>query len=158
MMLHLSALMHHRLLLSMWSVWLDLAKGDASTVISPANNMSSAAVITFYPTNRFTLAKNIHASHSFILQLKLITSNVKTQQGTFIDELWIGGCQTWCVVVFTVGGSFPVCAGCKQRIYDEQYLQALNTDWHTVCFRYVQQKLRSDHWHHLSSANITRTS
>ncbi|CAN9511343.1 unnamed protein product [Ophioblennius macclurei] len=33
------------------------------------------------------------------------------------------------------GGSLPVCAGCKQRIYDEQYLQALNTDWHTVCFR-----------------------
>ncbi|TKS81073.1 LIM domain kinase 1 [Collichthys lucidus] len=33
------------------------------------------------------------------------------------------------------GGSVPVCAGCKQRIYDEQYLQALNTDWHTVCFR-----------------------
>ncbi|KAL7851488.1 hypothetical protein AOLI_G00218440 [Acnodon oligacanthus] len=32
-------------------------------------------------------------------------------------------------------GSLPVCAGCRQRIYDEQYLQALNTDWHTVCFR-----------------------
>lgn len=38
--------------------------------------------------------------------------------------------------VVTAGGSLPVCAGCKQRIYDEQYLQALNSDWHTVCFRY----------------------
>ncbi|CDQ67421.1 unnamed protein product [Oncorhynchus mykiss] len=33
------------------------------------------------------------------------------------------------------GRSLPVCAGCRQRIYDEQYLQALNNDWHTVCFR-----------------------
>lgn len=52
---------------------------------------------------------------------------------------------TWCAAVFffvffAAGGSLPVCAGCKQRIYDEQYLQALNTDWHTVCFRYVEQQ------------------
>ncbi|XP_077579084.1 LIM domain kinase 1a isoform X1 [Stigmatopora nigra] len=33
------------------------------------------------------------------------------------------------------GGNLPVCVGCKERIYDEQYLQALNNDWHTVCFR-----------------------
>lgn len=45
----------------------------------------------------------------------------------------------------TAGGSLPVCAGCKQRIYDEQYLQALNTDWHTICFRYVQHKLTAHH-------------
>ncbi len=45
------------------------------------------------------------------------------------------------------GGSLPVCAGCKQRIYDEQYLQALNTDWHTVCFRYVQRKLTAHRVH-----------
>ncbi|KAI9538567.1 hypothetical protein NQZ68_012219 [Dissostichus eleginoides] len=32
------------------------------------------------------------------------------------------------------GGSLPICTGCKQRIYDEQYLQALSSDWHTVCF------------------------
>uniref|UniRef100_H3DPL5 LIM zinc-binding domain-containing protein n=2 Tax=Tetraodon nigroviridis TaxID=99883 RepID=H3DPL5_TETNG len=32
------------------------------------------------------------------------------------------------------GGSLPVCAACKQRIYDEQYLQALNSDWHAICF------------------------
>lgn len=37
-----------------------------------------------------------------------------------------------------------MCAGCKQRIYDEQYLQALNTDWHTVCFRYVEQQQQQD--------------
>lgn len=42
--------------------------------------------------------------------------------------------------VITAGGSLPVCAGCKQRIYDEQYLQALNNDWHTVCFRYFLHK------------------
>ncbi|KAB0394264.1 hypothetical protein E2I00_007178, partial [Balaenoptera physalus] len=29
----------------------------------------------------------------------------------------------------------PVCASCGQRIYDGQYLQALNADWHSDCFR-----------------------
>uniref|UniRef100_A0A452SRC5 LIM domain kinase 1 n=1 Tax=Ursus americanus TaxID=9643 RepID=A0A452SRC5_URSAM len=29
----------------------------------------------------------------------------------------------------------PVCASCGQRIYDGQYLQALNADWHADCFR-----------------------
>lgn len=53
---------------------------------------------------------------------------------------------TRCVTFVTAGGSLPVCAGCKQRIYDEQYLQALNTDWHTVCFRYVQRKLVFKGW------------
>ncbi|KAL1260219.1 hypothetical protein QQF64_008046 [Cirrhinus molitorella] len=33
------------------------------------------------------------------------------------------------------GGQLPECAGCRQHIYDEQYLQALDTDWHTLCFR-----------------------
>lgn len=42
----------------------------------------------------------------------------------------------YCCCFATAGGSLPVCAGCKQRIYDEQYLQALNNDWHTACFRY----------------------
>lgn len=50
-----------------------------------------------------------------------------------------------CVAVVAAGGSLPVCAGCKQRIYDEQYLQALNADWHTVCFRYVQHTLTAQH-------------
>lgn len=41
------------------------------------------------------------------------------------------------VAVVSGGGRLPVCAACKQRIYDEQYLQALNSDWHAICFRYV---------------------
>ncbi|KAK5929312.1 hypothetical protein CgunFtcFv8_010552 [Champsocephalus gunnari] len=40
------------------------------------------------------------------------------------------------------GGSLPICTGCKQRIYDEQYLQALSSDWHTVCFRYKLSTLQ----------------
>lgn len=43
------------------------------------------------------------------------------------------------VAVVPAGGSLPICAACKQRIYDEQYLQALNSDWHAICFRYVVQ-------------------
>uniref|UniRef100_A0A671WWS9 LIM domain kinase 1 n=1 Tax=Sparus aurata TaxID=8175 RepID=A0A671WWS9_SPAAU len=46
------------------------------------------------------------------------------------------------------GGSLPVCAGCKQRIYDEQYLQALNTDWHTVCFRCCECSASLSHWYY----------
>ncbi|GAA6072858.1 LIM domain kinase 1a isoform X1 [Tachysurus ichikawai] len=38
------------------------------------------------------------------------------------------------------GGRLPLCAGCRQHIYDEQYLQALSTDWHTICFRYGDRK------------------
>ncbi|KAK1344889.1 hypothetical protein QTO34_013593 [Cnephaeus nilssonii] len=34
------------------------------------------------------------------------------------------------------GSELPVCASCGQRIYDGQYLQALNTDWHADCFRH----------------------
>ncbi|XP_013008057.1 LIM domain kinase 1 isoform X2 [Cavia porcellus] len=33
------------------------------------------------------------------------------------------------------GSELPVCARCGQRIYDGQYLQALNADWHADCFR-----------------------
>uniref|UniRef100_A0A8C5ER06 LIM domain kinase 1 n=1 Tax=Gouania willdenowi TaxID=441366 RepID=A0A8C5ER06_GOUWI len=43
---------------------------------------------------------------------------------------------------------WPVCAGCKQRIYDEQYLQALNTDWHTVCFRCCDCSASLSHWYY----------
>lgn len=50
---------------------------------------------------------------------------------------------TRCVAVVPAGGSLPVCAACKQRIYDEQYLQALNSDWHAICFRYGAQMKRS---------------
>ncbi|XP_014190348.1 LIM domain kinase 1 [Haplochromis burtoni] len=46
------------------------------------------------------------------------------------------------------GGSLPVCAGCKQRIYDEQYLQALNNDWHTVCFRCCECSASLSHWYY----------
>ncbi|XP_062408138.1 LIM domain kinase 1a isoform X1 [Sardina pilchardus] len=46
------------------------------------------------------------------------------------------------------GGSLPVCAGCRQRIYDEQYLQALNTDWHTVCFRCCECSTSLSHWYY----------
>uniref|UniRef100_A0A3B4ZC33 LIM domain kinase 1 n=1 Tax=Stegastes partitus TaxID=144197 RepID=A0A3B4ZC33_9TELE len=54
-----------------------------------------------------------------------------------------------CVLhVVAAGGSLPVCAGCKQRIYDEQYLQALNTDWHTVCFRCCECSASLSHWYY----------
>uniref|UniRef100_A0A9L0RFP0 LIM domain kinase 1 n=1 Tax=Equus caballus TaxID=9796 RepID=A0A9L0RFP0_HORSE len=33
------------------------------------------------------------------------------------------------------GSELPMCASCGQRIYDGQYLQALNADWHADCFR-----------------------
>uniref|UniRef100_A0A667XSJ4 LIM domain kinase 1 n=1 Tax=Myripristis murdjan TaxID=586833 RepID=A0A667XSJ4_9TELE len=46
------------------------------------------------------------------------------------------------------GGSLPVCAGCRQRIYDEQYLQALNTDWHTICFRCCECSASLSHWYY----------
>ncbi|XP_036820849.1 LIM domain kinase 1 isoform X4 [Oncorhynchus mykiss] len=46
------------------------------------------------------------------------------------------------------GRSLPVCAGCRQRIYDEQYLQALNTDWHTVCFRCCECSASLSHWYY----------
>ncbi|XP_064157359.1 LIM domain kinase 1-like [Anguilla rostrata] len=46
------------------------------------------------------------------------------------------------------GSSLPVCASCTQRIYDEQYLQALNTDWHTACFRCCDCKASLSHWYY----------
>ncbi|XP_029528459.1 LIM domain kinase 1-like isoform X1 [Oncorhynchus nerka] len=46
------------------------------------------------------------------------------------------------------GRSLPVCAGCRQRIYDEQYLQALNTDWHRVCFRCCECSASLSHWYY----------
>ncbi|XP_075773447.1 LIM domain kinase 1 isoform X2 [Pelodiscus sinensis] len=33
------------------------------------------------------------------------------------------------------GSDLPVCASCGHSIYDGQYLQALDADWHTDCFR-----------------------
>uniref|UniRef100_A0A3B3DNH0 LIM domain kinase 1 n=1 Tax=Oryzias melastigma TaxID=30732 RepID=A0A3B3DNH0_ORYME len=41
-----------------------------------------------------------------------------------------------------------VCAGCKQRIYDEQYLQALNSDWHSLCFRCCECSASLSHWYY----------
>nr|XP_040031883.1 LIM domain kinase 1a isoform X1 [Gasterosteus aculeatus aculeatus] len=46
------------------------------------------------------------------------------------------------------GGRLPVCAGCKQRIYDEQYLQALSCDWHSVCFRCCECSASLSHWYY----------
>lgn len=46
------------------------------------------------------------------------------------------------------GRSLPVCAGCRQRICDEQYLQALNTDWHTVCFKCCECSASLSHWYY----------
>ncbi|XP_051966749.1 LIM domain kinase 1-like isoform X1 [Xyrauchen texanus] len=42
----------------------------------------------------------------------------------------------------------PVCSGCRQHIYDEQYLQALNTDWHTLCFRCCECRSSLSHWYY----------
>uniref|UniRef100_A0A8C6PV76 LIM domain kinase 1 n=1 Tax=Nothobranchius furzeri TaxID=105023 RepID=A0A8C6PV76_NOTFU len=42
----------------------------------------------------------------------------------------------------------PECAGCKGRIYDEQYLQALNADWHTLCFRCCECSTSLSHWYY----------
>nr|XP_056721140.1 LIM domain kinase 1 [Euleptes europaea] len=33
------------------------------------------------------------------------------------------------------GSDLPICASCSNSIYDGQYLQALNADWHSDCFR-----------------------
>ncbi|RVE64788.1 hypothetical protein OJAV_G00129320 [Oryzias javanicus] len=46
------------------------------------------------------------------------------------------------------GERLPVCAGCKQRIYDEQYLQALNSDWHSLCFRCCECSASLSHWYY----------
>ncbi|XP_056296906.1 LIM domain kinase 1a isoform X2 [Pseudoliparis swirei] len=45
-------------------------------------------------------------------------------------------------------GSLPVCAGCKQRVRDEQYLQALGADWHTACFRCCECSASLSHWYY----------
>uniref|UniRef100_A0A673GJR1 LIM domain kinase 1 n=1 Tax=Sinocyclocheilus rhinocerous TaxID=307959 RepID=A0A673GJR1_9TELE len=46
------------------------------------------------------------------------------------------------------GGRLPECAGCRQHIYDEQYLQALDTDWHTLCFRCCECGASLSHWYY----------
>ncbi|KAL4647614.1 LIM domain kinase 1-like isoform X1 [Arapaima gigas] len=46
------------------------------------------------------------------------------------------------------GESLPVCAGCRQSIYDEQYLQALSSDWHTACFRCCECSASLSHWYY----------
>ncbi|XP_039612892.1 LIM domain kinase 1a isoform X2 [Polypterus senegalus] len=46
------------------------------------------------------------------------------------------------------GTSLPVCAGCQHSIYDDQYLQALNTDWHSVCFRCCECNTSLSHWYY----------
>ncbi|KAG7484055.1 hypothetical protein MATL_G00045140 [Megalops atlanticus] len=46
------------------------------------------------------------------------------------------------------GGNLPVCSGCRLRIYDDQYLQALNADWHAVCFRCCECHVPLSHWYY----------
>uniref|UniRef100_A0A4W4GA46 LIM domain kinase 1 n=1 Tax=Electrophorus electricus TaxID=8005 RepID=A0A4W4GA46_ELEEL len=55
-------------------------------------------------------------------------------------------CSQYCCS--SAGGSVPLCAGCKQHIYDGQYLQALNTDWHTLCFRCCECSASLSHWYY----------
>lgn len=43
------------------------------------------------------------------------------------------------------GSELPVCASCGQRIYDGQYLQALNADWHADCFRCCECSVSLSH-------------
>ncbi|XP_064209259.1 LIM domain kinase 1-like [Anguilla rostrata] len=45
-------------------------------------------------------------------------------------------------------GRLPVCSGCRLRIYDDQYLQALNADWHAVCFRCCECRASLSHWYY----------
>ncbi|XP_072909735.1 LIM domain kinase 1a isoform X1 [Hemitrygon akajei] len=46
------------------------------------------------------------------------------------------------------GDCLPCCAGCGRSIYDGQYLQALNTDWHNDCFRCCECNISLSHWYH----------
>ncbi|XP_042194761.1 LIM domain kinase 1a isoform X2 [Callorhinchus milii] len=46
------------------------------------------------------------------------------------------------------GGCVPCCAGCGRSIYDGQYLQALNTDWHSTCFRCCECNVSLSHWYY----------
>uniref|UniRef100_A0A8C1QC01 LIM domain kinase 1 n=1 Tax=Cyprinus carpio TaxID=7962 RepID=A0A8C1QC01_CYPCA len=46
------------------------------------------------------------------------------------------------------GGRLPECAGCRQHIYDQQYLQALDSDWHTLCFRCCECGASLSHWYY----------
>ncbi|XP_071478976.1 LIM domain kinase 1-like [Diadema antillarum] len=42
----------------------------------------------------------------------------------------------------------PICAACRQRISDAEYVQALDSDWHTLCFTCSQCKQRLSSWYH----------
>ncbi|XP_032901967.1 LIM domain kinase 1 isoform X1 [Amblyraja radiata] len=46
------------------------------------------------------------------------------------------------------GGRLPCCAGCGRSIYDGQYLQALNTNWHNACFRCCECNISLTHWYY----------
>ncbi|KAJ8377562.1 hypothetical protein AAFF_G00255800 [Aldrovandia affinis] len=45
-------------------------------------------------------------------------------------------------------GRLPVCSGCRLSIYDDQYLQALGSDWHAVCFRCSECRVSLSHWYY----------
>ena len=36
-----------------------------------------------------------------------------------------------------------VCSACLNRIHDNEYIEALNKEWHTDCFRYVVMRFFS---------------
>ncbi|NP_001036156.1 LIM domain kinase 1a [Danio rerio] len=46
------------------------------------------------------------------------------------------------------GVGLPVCSGCGQQIYDDQYLQALSSDWHTLCCRCCECGSSLSHWYY----------
>ncbi|OXB71568.1 UNVERIFIED_CONTAM: hypothetical protein H355_003598 [Colinus virginianus] len=48
-----------------------------------------------------------------------------------MEEPW----GPWALEPRPLGTDLPVCASCGQGIFDGQYLQALNADWHADCFR-----------------------
>uniref|UniRef100_A0A3P9H2J4 LIM domain kinase 1 n=1 Tax=Oryzias latipes TaxID=8090 RepID=A0A3P9H2J4_ORYLA len=46
------------------------------------------------------------------------------------------------------GKQLPVCKGCERRIYDEQYLQALNSAWHSLCFKCCECSALLSNWYY----------
>ncbi|XP_014670087.1 PREDICTED: LIM domain kinase 1-like [Priapulus caudatus] len=43
--------------------------------------------------------------------------------------------------------SRPPCAGCKRKILDQEFIQALSTEWHTWCFRCSACRQLLQHWY-----------
>ncbi|XP_018586083.1 LIM domain kinase 1-like isoform X1 [Scleropages formosus] len=45
-------------------------------------------------------------------------------------------------------GTWPLCEGCRQSIRDIEYLQALDSSWHTDCFRCCECAEPLSHWYY----------